>query len=111
METLVSLVSLIKLTEEAVGVNGHLTRLELEVRPWAGDIACSREVGPTSKVRPVIVHRNATIPIDVVIVGCCLIEHNQAGELVGILTLSSPGLLNENIDIIVKSSCEYQATI
>ena len=92
METLVSL---IKLTEEAVGVNGHLTRLELKVRPRAGNVTSGGEGGPASQVRPVIVHRNATITIDVVIVGCCLIEDNQAGELVGILTLSSPGLLNK----------------
>ena len=82
-----------QLTEEAVGVNGHLTRLELKVRPWAGDIASGGEVGPISQVRPVIAHRNVEIVVDVV-VACCLIEHNQAGELVGILTLSSPGLLN-----------------
>ena len=96
-------------TEGAVGVNGHRTQLELEVRSRAGDLACGGEVGPISKVRPIVsAHRNDTVPIAAVFV-CSLIELDQAGEPFGILALSGPGLLN-NKRIIVKSSCDYQVT-
>ena len=68
-------------TEEAVIVNGHLTSLELQVRPGTGQLACAGQLEAGSPcVRAVPSHRNAPVHISVIADVCfSVIEVDQAG--------------------------------
>ena len=85
------------LTKEAVGVDVDLTGLELQVCLVTGQLAGVGEGGPGPEVRTLAAHAEGPVTIAGAATCLGLIEVDHAEDLVGILTLGSPGRLeNEN---------------